>query len=191
MRERLEAVCGEWIRHRAREHADPLSRKAGRGGDEPAPELDSPEAAEIALEFKRRHYAIGWTTRSRPWVARLPAKRSAAQRGGTTSTCCSGIWRTWSSAPRAARPSTSRSSGERSGSLHDLLRGLATDCRPVLPEGWRGEAGALEPCFQLFDLGLERCDLLLEPIDFGAKRHAFLNRVELAFDAAQSSLDTV
>ena len=53
----------------------------------------------------------------------------------------------------------------------------------------RGGAASLEPCFQLFDLGLERCDLLLEPIDFGAKRHAFLNRVELAFDAAQSSLE--
>lgn len=57
LRSRAVAACGGLLRHRAREHADPLSlpvRAAVAGAPvEPSP----PEAAELLLDFKRRHYA--------------------------------------------------------------------------------------------------------------------------------------
>ncbi|HME73214.1 MAG TPA: antitoxin Xre/MbcA/ParS toxin-binding domain-containing protein, partial [Myxococcota bacterium] len=57
LRARLEAACGERIRHRAREHADPLSDRAARAQGGPGPEPPPPEAAQLLLEFQQRHYA--------------------------------------------------------------------------------------------------------------------------------------
>ena len=60
LRARVEAACGELLRHRAREHSDPLSppvraaaNTARDGSSEPPP----PEARQLMLDFKRRHYA--------------------------------------------------------------------------------------------------------------------------------------
>ena len=59
LRARVEVACGGLISHRAREHTDPVSEKAassqsGRGiADEPP----TPEAEQLVLDFKRRHYA--------------------------------------------------------------------------------------------------------------------------------------
>ena len=58
LRARVEGACGDLISHRAREHADPLSEKAllsetGREGTSQPP----PEAEQLILDFKRRHYA--------------------------------------------------------------------------------------------------------------------------------------
>jgi hypothetical protein len=56
LRARVEAACGERIRHRVREHADPLSSKAPRPAPGPAPE-PPPDAQELLLAVKRRYYA--------------------------------------------------------------------------------------------------------------------------------------
>ena len=55
LRERIEAACGSRVRHRAREHTDPLALAKGRGKPRPAPA--SPEAENLVAEFKARHYA--------------------------------------------------------------------------------------------------------------------------------------
>jgi hypothetical protein len=57
LRERIEAACGDRIRHRAREHADPLSATAPRGRRDHAPEPPPPEAEQLLLELQQRHYA--------------------------------------------------------------------------------------------------------------------------------------
>jgi len=59
LRERVGAVCGDRIRHRAREHADPLSSRAAPLERNTAPEPPPLEAAQLILDFKQRHYA-GW-----------------------------------------------------------------------------------------------------------------------------------
>jgi hypothetical protein len=57
LRVRLESACGELIRHRAREHSDPLSAavRSARAGasDPPAP----PELQQALRELKARYYA--------------------------------------------------------------------------------------------------------------------------------------
>lgn len=58
LRARVESACEGLLRHRIREHSDPLSppvRSAAASAppDEPPP----PEAEQFILEFKRRHYA--------------------------------------------------------------------------------------------------------------------------------------
>ena len=54
---RLEAGCGGRLRHRAREHHDPLSNtRPGRAPAGPVPSVP-PEALEALREFKACHYA--------------------------------------------------------------------------------------------------------------------------------------
>lgn len=59
LRARVEGACGDLISHRAREHADPLSEKAllSEAGRKGASEPPPPEAEQLILDFKRRHYA--------------------------------------------------------------------------------------------------------------------------------------
>ena len=57
LRDQVEAACGEQIRHRAREHTDPLSSKLAPSEREPAREPASAEQEQLLLEFKKRHYA--------------------------------------------------------------------------------------------------------------------------------------
>jgi hypothetical protein len=56
LRGRVEEACGNLIRHRAREHADPLSQgvwtEAAARPQAPPP----PEEEQLILDFKRRHY---------------------------------------------------------------------------------------------------------------------------------------
>lgn len=61
LRERIETACGDLIRHRAREHSDPIAqypkfetKPSGNGG--PAANL-SPEESALLREAKERHYA--------------------------------------------------------------------------------------------------------------------------------------
>jgi hypothetical protein len=55
LRARMEAACGDALRHRAREHADPLSSEAEvRPGPGAAP---PPEARAAVRAFKEQHYA--------------------------------------------------------------------------------------------------------------------------------------
>ncbi len=58
LRRRVEDACGERIRHRTREHEDPLSRSPRRKPVRSVPqEAPPPEAEQLVLEFKTRHYA--------------------------------------------------------------------------------------------------------------------------------------
>ena len=55
LRERIEAACGSGIRHRAREHTDPLALRNQPEDRLPAPA--SPDEERLIAEFKARHYA--------------------------------------------------------------------------------------------------------------------------------------
>jgi len=57
LRARVEAACGDLLRHRAREHTDPMSPSVLAGVPESAPEALPPGAEQLLLEFKQRHYA--------------------------------------------------------------------------------------------------------------------------------------
>ena len=68
-RERIEAACGGRIRHRTREHSDPLALMERRQAP-PDPVrgpagLPADEANTLALDFKRRHYA-DWSDQPLP-----------------------------------------------------------------------------------------------------------------------------
>ena len=57
LRARVEEVCGSRLRHRAREHMDPLAlaNRPGRAPQPPPP--PSPEQEHLLAAFKKRHYA--------------------------------------------------------------------------------------------------------------------------------------
>jgi hypothetical protein len=59
LRARVEVACGGLISHRVREHADPVSEKASsfQSGRDIASAPSGPEAEQLVLDFKRRHYA--------------------------------------------------------------------------------------------------------------------------------------
>ncbi len=57
LRERIQSACGSRIRHRAREHSDPLAPRAGAGNLPHLPAPPSPEQDRLVAEFKARHYA--------------------------------------------------------------------------------------------------------------------------------------
>ncbi len=80
LRRRVEGACGHLIRHRAREHSDPLSHKA----PQPSAHLPAtpPEAAQLLLDFKQRHY-LDWLDQPVPALGgKTPreAARSASDR---------------------------------------------------------------------------------------------------------------
>ena len=58
LRARVERACGKQIQYRAREHADPTSDAVVLRPPGPAPATSVPE--EALLEFKRRHYRVGY-----------------------------------------------------------------------------------------------------------------------------------
>jgi hypothetical protein len=68
LRRRIEDACAELVRHRAREHTDPLSEPVQRDAAERPrgrSEAPSPEAQQLVLDFKRAHYA-GWADEALP-----------------------------------------------------------------------------------------------------------------------------
>ena len=80
LRERIAAACGPRLRHRAREHSDPLAllNSAARPPRAPA----TPEEESLVAEFKARHYA-DWADRPLPALGdRTPREcmRTAAGR---------------------------------------------------------------------------------------------------------------
>jgi hypothetical protein len=78
LRARIEAACGERIRHRAREHTDPLSAKAPRGRPVPPP---PPEAQQFLLELRRRHYE-GWADEPIPALGGRTPREAARSTAG-------------------------------------------------------------------------------------------------------------
>ena len=57
LRARVEDACGGLLSHRAREHADPLSPPVRAAVRDVPSEPPPPEARQLLLDFKRRHYA--------------------------------------------------------------------------------------------------------------------------------------
>lgn len=57
LRERVEAACGDRLRHRAREHVDPLSNKMMAARDDLRDELPTLEEAAVIRSLKHRHYS--------------------------------------------------------------------------------------------------------------------------------------
>jgi hypothetical protein len=84
LRERIEEALGDLVHHRAREHTDPMSRAIPRG---PAARdrmlAPPPEADELVLEFKKRHYA-GWLDESIPALAGLSPREAVQTPRGRT-----------------------------------------------------------------------------------------------------------
>jgi hypothetical protein len=87
IRRRIEETCGALVRHRAREHSDPLSEPVQReAAQQPRPKAPAlpPEARQMVLDFKRAHYA-GWSDEALPALGgrspreamRTPAGRAA------------------------------------------------------------------------------------------------------------------
>jgi hypothetical protein len=73
LRAQLEAACGDRIRHRAREHGDPLSKVRPRGRSLHPAEPPPPEVEQLLLDLKGRHYA--------DWIDEpLPALRGKTPR---------------------------------------------------------------------------------------------------------------
>ena len=56
LRERIEAACGTHVRHREREHLDPLALLNSPEKPPPEPVPTSPEQARRMAEMKMRHY---------------------------------------------------------------------------------------------------------------------------------------
>jgi hypothetical protein len=79
LRARVEAACGDGIRHRAREHSDPLSARAPRPAAQPA--AQPPELQAIVREHKQRHYRA-WIDDSLPALGgKTPRESVRSARG--------------------------------------------------------------------------------------------------------------
>jgi hypothetical protein len=81
LRARVEAVCGGRIRHRAREHADPLSSRAARGRASAPPEPSGPEVEKLEREWKQRYYA-DWLDQSIPALGGKTPREAARSAQG-------------------------------------------------------------------------------------------------------------
>ncbi len=78
LRKRVEAACGERIRRRGRTHADLMSLGPPAEGDLEPP---LPEAEELLLEFKQRHYA-DWADQPLPALDGRTPREAARTAGG-------------------------------------------------------------------------------------------------------------
>lgn len=84
LRRRLEAACGDLLRHRKRERrsAEKLMRDAEKRGGEPrSNEPVPPEAQEVLREMKERHYA-DWADRPLPALGGKTARAAARSARG-------------------------------------------------------------------------------------------------------------
>jgi hypothetical protein len=81
LRHRVEEACGERVRHRTREHTDPLSEPVRRELAERPEYTPPPEAQQLVLEFKRSHYA-GWLDESLPALGGKSPREAVCSRAG-------------------------------------------------------------------------------------------------------------
>jgi hypothetical protein len=65
LRSRVEAACGDRLRHRRREHVDPLSAKMLAARDDLRDEVSTPEEAAAIRSLKQRHYSR-WLDKALP-----------------------------------------------------------------------------------------------------------------------------
>jgi hypothetical protein len=81
LRARVEEACGGLLRHRARTHEDPQSKQRSRPGPPAAERPLPPEAAQLALDFKARHYAA-WLDEPIPALSgRTPRQAASSAQG--------------------------------------------------------------------------------------------------------------
>jgi hypothetical protein len=85
LRERIEAACGRRIRHRSREHSDPLAlmdrdEPASAPGEGP-PLPSSDEANAMILDLKRQHYA-DWPDQPLPALGGKTARAAVRTQAG-------------------------------------------------------------------------------------------------------------
>jgi len=83
LRHRIEKACAGLVRHRAREHSDPLSEPLRRDAADRPQDAPPPEAQQLVLELKRSHYAA-WPEESLPALggkSPLEAVQTPAGRG--------------------------------------------------------------------------------------------------------------
>jgi hypothetical protein len=81
LRRRIETACGDRIRHRVREHTDPVSPKAAHTLGDASSETASPEADRILLDYKERHYA-DWIDQPLPALGgKTPREMARSARG--------------------------------------------------------------------------------------------------------------
>ena len=81
LRRRVEEACGDLVRHRTREHVDPLSEPRRRELAERPQETPPPEAQQLVLEFKRSHYAT-WLDEALPALGGKSPREAARSRAG-------------------------------------------------------------------------------------------------------------
>jgi hypothetical protein len=81
LRNRVEEGCGGLVRHRTREHTDPLSEPVRRELAERPEQKPPPEAQQLALEFKRSHYA-GWLDGALPALGGKSPREAVGSRAG-------------------------------------------------------------------------------------------------------------
>ena len=79
LRAQVEAGCGALLRHRLREHADPLSKAIS--GRSTQPLEPPPEALEALRELKERHYA-SWSDTPLPALGGKTPRQAAQTRRG-------------------------------------------------------------------------------------------------------------
>jgi len=87
LRARIESACGDGVRHRLREHEDPLSEKAALpspSSNERAAEPPTPEAAQLLLAFKEQHY-VSWPDEPLPALGGKTPRAAAATAQGRSS----------------------------------------------------------------------------------------------------------
>jgi len=83
VRAQIEAACRGRIRHRSREHSDPIARLGEHPpavGEGP-PGLSQNEANTVILEFKRRHYA-DWPDQPLPALSGKTPRKAVRSKAG-------------------------------------------------------------------------------------------------------------
>jgi hypothetical protein len=81
LRQRVQETCDDLIRHRTREHTDPLSEPLREALAERPQETPRREDQQLILEFKRSHYA-GWPDEKLPALGGESPREAARSRDG-------------------------------------------------------------------------------------------------------------
>jgi hypothetical protein len=81
LRARVEAACGGLLHHRVREHTDPLSPPVQAAATSAPQETPPPEAEQLLLDFKRRHYSE-WLDQAVPALGGLSPREAVRTAAG-------------------------------------------------------------------------------------------------------------
>jgi len=99
LRARVEAACGARLRHRAREHSDPLSTRRPQPTSPPEP--PDPELEQLAREAESRQRAA-WLDESIPLLGGLTPRQAVRTREGRTAVDL--LLKSFENQQRRARP---------------------------------------------------------------------------------------